>query len=142
MAGGLLLSCSDEDAEEVPIAPPPPVKSGHIDLGEVDYSEDEFSPWMSKADQQIAYEGLEEGYYFAHTEGRNNGGYHQYRHVHRKFPSDQYTEWGVFWGLTVDEFYKVDLKMQQEGFTRVSLQVFEDSAGKAYHQAVWLQPKE
>ena len=103
------------------------------------FSESEFSPWMSKADQQIAYDAREEGTYFAHTEGRCHGGLQQYRHVVKPLPAD--SQWGVYWGLSAAEFYQVDLKLQRDGYTRRSLQVFQDGTGAAYHQAVWMRKK-
>ena len=60
----------------------------------------------------------------------------------QKFDAVKYKEWGVFWGLTPEEFYQIDLKMQKAGYVREYLQVFEDATGKAYHQGVWLRPAE
>lgn len=102
--------------------------------------EGNFSDWMSKADQQLAYDGLKKGKYFSSLEGRSNGGFHQYRHVAKTFPVKESSEWGVFWGLSSDEFYQIDLKMQRQGFKRKSLQVFEDGSGQAFHQGVWVLP--
>ena len=100
-----------------------------------EFKEGDFSAWMSKADQQMAYDGRKEGTFFAYTEGRCEGGLQQFRHVLKPLPAD--TQWGVYWGLSASEFYKVDLKLQRDGFVRGNLQVFDDGTGAAYHQAVW-----
>lgn len=106
-----------------------------------DFKASDFSKWMSKADQQIAYENRDKNTYFAYTEGRSQGGFHQYRHVLRPLPTETHSEWAVYWGLSSEEFYAVDLKLQKAGFERVHLQVFEDGSGKAFSQAVWLKKK-
>ena len=116
------------------------MSSGYCSLSEP-FEDGEYSEWMSKADQQVAYEQRKEGMFFAYTEGRNNGGFHQYRHVMKKFTGTKYTEFAVFWGLSGDEFYQIDLNMQKKGFERANLQVFEDGTGEAFHQALWLLPK-
>lgn len=105
------------------------------------YADGDFSKWMSKADQQLAYEKRGEGKYFAYTEGRNNGGFLEYRHVVKPIPKEKIDEWGIFWGLDEDKFYEIDLKMQRSGFIRESVQVFHDNTGVAYHQAIWVKPK-
>ena len=102
--------------------------------------EEKFSPWMSKADQQIVYDGLAKGTYFAVVEGRCNGGFQQFRHVTESYPENEFTEWGVFWGLSPEEFYQIDLNMQRKGFVRKTLQVFEDGTGEAFHQGLWILP--
>lgn len=99
----------------------------------------EFSPWMSKADQQIAYGSLRKGTYFAYTEGRSEGGLQQYRHVIKSLKKDDSSKYAAYWGLSSNEFYQVDLKLQREGFTRSNLQVFEDGTGAAFHQALWVK---
>jgi hypothetical protein len=115
--------------------------SGFEEIKDTVFDDTEYSGWMSKADQQVAYDARAEGTYFAHIEGRSNGGFHQYRHVLKPFQADQYDEWAVYWGLTTDEFYQIDLKMLRSGSIRQNMQVFVDAEGKAYHQAVWLKPK-
>ena len=115
------------------------MSSGYSSLKEP-FKESELSEWMSKADQQVAYEERKEGMYFAYTEGRNNGGFHQYRHVMKKFTGENHREFAVFWGLSESEFYQIDLSMRKKGFERANLQVFEDGTGKAYHQVLWLLP--
>ena len=105
------------------------------------FDESEFSKWMSKADQQIAYERREKDTYFAYTEGRNQNGFQQFRHVVQPLPVESHSEWGVYWGLDTEEFYLVDLKLQRAGFKRYNLQVFEDSAGNSFHQATWLKKR-
>lgn len=105
------------------------------------YTESEFSQWMSKADQQIAYEKRDPKTYFAYTEGRSEAGFQQFRHVVRPLPVETHSEWGVYWGLSHEEFYLIDLKLQKAGFERENLQVFEDGTGNAFYQSVWLKKK-
>jgi len=105
------------------------------------FREDEFSPWMTKAEQQVIYENTPTGRYFAYTEGRNLGGLNQYRHVLRPTPQEKYSEWAVFWGLSADDFYQLELKMLRTGYARERLQVFVDGQGVAFHQAVWLKAR-
>lgn len=103
-----------------------------------EFADADFSGWMSKAEAQIHHEKPKNGDYFAVIEGRDNGGLNEYRYVQKPFPTDKYSQWAVFWGLSPDEFYRVDLKMLRSGFTRDHTQVFHDATGKSYHQAVWL----
>ncbi|MEP2774824.1 MAG: hypothetical protein ABJQ29_14695 [Luteolibacter sp.] len=131
-----LMSC-DQQTHAVVDTPP----SGFADLSGGKYDDKDFSEWMTKADQQMIYDKRAEGTYFAYTEGRSNGGLHQYRHVLKEIPKETTSEWGVYWGLDSKEFFQVDLKLQKSGFKRESLQVFEDGDGAAYHQAVWLKAK-
>ena len=105
-----------------------------------DYRDADFSAWMTKAEQQVIFENKPEGDYFAYTEGRNSAGLNQYRHVLRHVPQGKYSEWAAFWGLNAEDFYQLDLKMLRAGFVRSHLQVFVDTQGVAFHQAVWLQP--
>ena len=105
------------------------------------FKDSDFSEWMSKADQQIAYEKRDQKTYFAFTEGRSQGGFQQYRHVVQPLPMETHSEWAVFWGLSSEEFYSADLKLQKAGFERAHLQVFEDGSGIAFYQAVWLKKK-
>lgn len=139
LAGTLMVSCT-KNGGGAGAATNEVMSSGYSSLKDGEFSESDFSPWMSKADQQVVYDGRADGTYFAYVEGRNNGGFHQYRHVLQKFDASANKEWGVFWGLTTEEFYQIDLKMQKRGFTRAYLQVFEDATGKSYHQGVWLLP--
>ncbi|MBC8125551.1 MAG: hypothetical protein H8M99_00175 [Gloeobacteraceae cyanobacterium ES-bin-144] len=104
------------------------------------YADKDFSAWMTKAEQQIAYEKKPAGTYFACTEGRNFGGLNQYRHIQKPLPQEKYSEWAVFWGMNSDEFYTTELKLMRAGFVRDQLQVFIDSDGRAMHQVVWLKP--
>ena len=105
------------------------------------FRENEFSPWMTRAEQQIIYDNKPAGQYFADTEGRNNGGLNQYRHVLRPFPQNTCSDWAVYWGLSGEEFYQLDLKFLRAGYVRDHLQVFVDGQGQSFHQAVWLKPK-
>ena len=76
LLGGMLISCSDENASSGE-APKTMMNSGYSSLKGGEFSESDFSPWMSKADQQVVYDNREDGTYFAFVEGRNNGGFHQ-----------------------------------------------------------------
>ena len=134
----MLLSLSSSACNPKTEGSPPP---GYRDYGSGKYDEKDFSAWMSKAEQKAAYDAISPGSYFSYTEGRNNGGFNQYRQVKTTFPQDRFTEWAVFWGLTADEFYQLELKMLASGFVRQNLQVFTDSQGLALHQVVWLKPK-
>lgn len=134
---GLSVSCGEKTSPAS--SNESDMSSGYCSLTKP-FKESEFSEWMSKADQQVAYEQRKEGMYFAYTEGRNNGGFHQYRHVTKKFTGAKHSEFAVFWGLSEDEFYQIDLNMRKKGFERSNLQVFEDGTGKAYHQVLWLLP--
>ncbi len=139
LAAGLVCgSCNNKTRNEVPSAAAATFKSS----GATVYRDDEFSPWMTKAEQQVIYDNKPAGQYFADTEGRNLGGLNQYRHVLRPFPQDKFTEWAVYWGLNAEEFYQLDLKLLRAGYTREHLQVFVDRQGVAFHQAVWLKAKQ
>jgi hypothetical protein len=133
--GGFSFSC---DGGKVPSALP---SSGYSSEKAGHYSENEFSEWMSKADVQMAYEKRAEGTFFVYAEGRSNGGCHQYRYVSQPFPNEEFSEWASYWGMTPDEFYRIDVKMQRTGFKRANLQVFEDKAGNAYYQSLWMKPR-
>lgn len=131
------VSCqSSSDKEKTSEAP-----KGYKSFKSGAVSDSEYSQWMSKADLRIIHENNKQGDYFACIEGRNNGGMLEYRHVTRPFPSDKFAEWAVFWGLSSDEFYQIDLKMLRAGFKRENTQVFEDATGAAYHQVVWIKPQ-
>lgn len=117
----------------------PHVPSSYKEVKVGSFTEADFSPWMTKAEQQIAHETKTSDHFYLYVEGRNNGGLNQYRHVLRKFPIDDYKLWSVYWGLSAEEFYQVDLKMLRDGFTRANLQVFTDSEGRPIHQCVWLK---
>lgn len=106
----------------------------------VDYQNSDFSEWMTESDQQMAFDSKSNDSYFAYTEGRNNGGLNQYRFVLKPIPKERASEWAAFWGLTPDEFDKVDLQMLKNGFVRDNLQVFQGSDGISKQQAVWLKP--
>ena len=118
------------------------MNQGYSNIEADAFAADDFSPWMSKADLQLVFDALKQGDHFAYVEGRNNGGFHQYRHVTLAFTGPEHSEWGAFWGLTQEQFYKVDLKMLKSGYIRKHLQVFEDGAGYAHHQGLWLKPKD
>lgn len=126
----LLASCDKQ--------PPPPVSG--FKFTSADYQDGDFSQWMTESDQQMAFDAKDQGTYFAYTEGRNNGGLNQYRFVLKPIPKERASEWGAYWGLTPDEFDKVDLQMLKMGYIRDNLQVFEGSEGFSKHQAVWLKP--
>lgn len=131
----LTISCKPSAAPEKAEA------AGFKSIKDGSFAESDFSEWLSKANLQTVYEKRAPGTYFAFVEGRNNGGLQEYRHVTRPFTGDKYSEFAVFWGLSGDEFYQVDLKMLRGGFIRGNTQVFVDGTGKAFHQVVWLKPK-
>jgi hypothetical protein len=128
-----LSSCKKDEPAESPAA----TAFKEIKVGS--FTEADFSPWLTKAEQQLAHETKASDNFYLFVEGRNNGGLNQYRHVLRKFPVDDYKLWSVYWGLSAEEFYQVDLKMLRDGFTRANLQVFLDSEGRPIHQCVWLK---
>lgn len=132
-----LLVCSCK--KELPPTTTTTNTVGYKELKSGPYQETDFSAWMTKAEQQVTHENKPKDQYYAFVEGRNNGGLNQYRHVMRPFPADKYSTWSVYWGLSSDEFYQLELKMLRDGFTRDSLQVFTDPSGKALHQVVWLK---
>ena len=135
LAGFACASCGRETKAESD-----PGSKGFRSPSSLSFGESEFSPWMSKAQQQIAQDNKPATHYFAYTEGRNHGGLQEYRHVLKPFPKDKFAEWAVYWGLSSNEFYQLELKMLRAGFVRESLQVYTDSQGAAFHQVVWLRP--
>lgn len=131
------LAACDRPQSERSATPP----AGYKSSGATVFGTADFSAWMTKAEQQLAFDSKPAGQYFAYTEGRCEGGLHQYRHVLRPEPSDRYSEWAAFWGLDAEAFYQLELKMLRAGFVREHIQVFTDTAGVAWHQAVWLKPQ-
>ncbi len=133
--GGLSLSCGEQrDSSKAS-------GTGYSSEKEGRYADKEFSAWMSKADMQIAYDKRAEGTFFVYAKGRSNGGFHEYRYVSQAFPKEKFSEWASFWGMTPDEFYQMDVKMQRLGFQRTNVQVFEDKAGNAFYQSLWMKPR-
>lgn len=132
----LTASCDVEQGTEplVPETPKSYQSSGWT------WTEQDYTTWMSRAELQFLQESNTEGDYFAHVEGRNNGGRIEYRAVVRPFPADHYQQWAVFWGIEEPELFDWELRLLRAGFVRKSMQVFTDSAGVALHQIVWLQP--
>ena len=104
------------------------------------WSEEEYTQWMTRAELQFFQEQATAGQYFAHVEGRNNGGLCEYRAVRKSLPVEQYVEAAVFWGLDDKEFETRELCLLRTGFVRKSLQVFVNASGCALHQLVWLRP--
>lgn len=103
------------------------------------WKEDDFTPWMSRAELQVMQENHPEGQYFTYVEGRVNGGLAEYRAVSKAFESDLYSHWAVFWGLDENELFQQELKLLNAGFAKKERQVFLDSTGKALHQMVWIR---
>lgn len=134
MLGILSFSCDGKKPREA-VQP-----SGYSSEKDGIYAAKDFSAWMSKGDMQFAYEKRNQGTFFIYAEGRNHAGFHQYRYVSRPFPREKFSEWASFWGMTPEEFYQIDIKMQRAGFERSNLQVFEDSAGNAFYQSLWMKP--
>lgn len=135
VATGLVVSCKTDHGNQLLGE----TSESYQSYKSSDFAEKDFSPWMSKAEAQIQHEKPKKGDYFAVIEGRDNNGLSEYRFVQKSFPANEYSQWAVYWGLSPDEFYQVDLKMLHNGFTRSHTQVFRDATGKSYHQAVWLK---
>ncbi|HVJ46274.1 MAG TPA: LysM peptidoglycan-binding domain-containing protein [Luteolibacter sp.] len=104
------------------------------------WSDSDFTPWMSRAELQYRQENNPADQYFARVEGRDNGGMMEYRAVIKTFPSDQYDQWAVFWGIDEKELFDWELKLLKSGFAREEMQIFADAGGNVYHQIVWLKP--
>ncbi|MEN9974909.1 MAG: hypothetical protein RLZZ282_915 [Verrucomicrobiota bacterium] len=132
--GFLSFSCDGKKPAEVRTS------SGYSTENNGDYTTQDFSAWMSKGDMQFAYEKRKPGTFFIYVEGRNHGGFHQYRFVSRPFPKEKFSEWSSFWGMTSEAFYQLDIKMLRAGFERSNLQVFEDATGQAFYQSLWMKP--
>lgn len=104
------------------------------------YRSDEFSPWMSRAELEWLQQQTEQGSYFCHIQGRNHKGRNEYRAIIRPFPSDDYAEWAVFWGLTEAKLYDWETRLLKQGFQRQNMQIFADPTGTPLHQIIWLKP--
>lgn len=104
------------------------------------WAEQDFTPWMSRAELQLAQEQLPAGNYFAHVEGRSNGGRCEYRAIHQVFPAERYDQWAVFWGLREDELFDWELRLLKSGFVRQDMQIFANLRSEPIHQIVWLKP--
>lgn len=100
----------------------------------------DFTKWMSRAELQYLQDMTPSEQYFAYVEGRNNSGVAEFRAVKRDLPTDQYSQWAVFWGIDEAELFDWELRLLRTGFERKSMQVFFDSTGTAVHQIVWLRP--
>lgn len=108
---------------------------------ETTWGEEEFTPWMSRAELQMCQSNAPEDQYFAHVEGRDNHGRPEYRAVLKRFPEDQFDQWAVFWGIDEDELYDWELRLLKAGFFRSSMQAFRDAENKVNYQIVWLKKK-
>ena len=104
------------------------------------WAEEEYTQWMTRAELQFFQDQTAVGQYFAHVEGRINGGLCEYRAVRKPLPAGQYVEAAVFWGLSDQDFFDKELLLLRAGFVRKSMQVFIDASGGALHQLVWLRP--
>lgn len=100
-----------------------------------------FTPWMTRAGLQYFQNTSPSDQYFAHVEGRNNGGHLEYRAVVMPFTGDDYVQWAVFWGIDEGELFKCEMNLLSNGFVSQDTQIFADETGKAIHQIVWLKPK-
>jgi LysM domain len=105
-----------------------------------DWSESDYSGWMTRAELQHLQDLSPPERYFAYVEGRNNGGVAEFRAVTRDLATAEFTQWAVFWGIDEQELFDWELRLLRSGFVRKSMQVFLDSTGKAVHQVVWLRP--
>lgn len=108
--------------------------------GEAKPEEERFSPWMTKAQLQVALENVPAGTYYAYVEGRENGGCNQYRAATATFPAGEWGRWAVFWGLSERELYDTEIRLLRDGYVRRQLQVFSCMGREAVYQGVWLQP--
>jgi hypothetical protein len=95
---------------------------------------------MSRAELQHLQETNSADQYFARVEGRNQEGRMEYRAQVMEFPSEQYDQWAVFWGISEAELFDWELRLLKSGFIRDNMQVCADSSGKVCHQIVWLKP--
>lgn len=105
-----------------------------------DWSESDYSGWMTRAELQHLQDASPPERYFAYVEGRNNGGVAEFRAVTRDLATAEFTQWAVFWGIDEQELFDWELRLLRSGFVRKSMQVFFDSTGRAVHQVVWLRP--
>ncbi|MEI6655873.1 MAG: LysM peptidoglycan-binding domain-containing protein [Verrucomicrobiota bacterium] len=104
------------------------------------WAEEEYTQWMTRAELQYFHDQTPSGQYFAHIEGRNNGGLNEYRSVRKPLLTEQYAKSAAFWGLTDKELYDCELRLLRSGFVRKSMQAFVDASGTALYQLVWLKP--
>jgi hypothetical protein len=104
------------------------------------WPEEEYTQWMTRAELQYFQEKISADQYFAHVEGRNNGGLNEYRAVRKALPADQHAKGAVYWGISDKELFDNELRLLRTGFVRKSMQVFVDASGNAMHQCVWLKP--
>ncbi len=132
----LAVSC---DRDRGSVAHVPAAPASYSTPGKA-WEEPQFTVWMSRAELQFMQEGNPADRYFARVEGRNNGGRMEYRAVVQPFPSDEYEQWAVFWGISETELFDWELRLLKAGFTRDNMQVCGSPDGKTFHQIVWLKP--
>jgi nucleoid-associated protein YgaU len=138
----LATSCREQPARSTEGAPATAAKpaAGYCLPASTAWAEDDFTQWMTRA-ELLHFQGqTPSDQYFAHIEGRNNGGLNEYRAVRKPMPSEQYAESAVFWSLDEKELFDRELRLLRTGFVRKSMQVFVDASGTALHQIVWLKP--
>ncbi|MCX6874061.1 MAG: LysM peptidoglycan-binding domain-containing protein [Verrucomicrobia bacterium] len=138
----LVTSCNERQprsAEAGPTTARTPT-AGYCLPASTAWAEDDFTQWMTRAELQHFQAQTPPDQYFAHVEGRNNGGLSEYRAVRKPLPSDQYVKSAVCWGLGDKELFDTELRLLRTGFVRKSMQVFVDASGTALHQLVWLKP--
>lgn len=136
-----LLHTSCEQKKSTSTTPSPQEGGGfQAFLGTTPKDED-FTPWMSRAELQYAHENSPAGTCFSFVQGRDNNGFRQYRAVRAPFLSTEWDLWAVYWGLSEQEMFEAEIKLLRNGFIRSQLQVFTDSGGAAVHQGVWLRAR-
>jgi hypothetical protein len=135
-------SCNKQAARTTDAAPATAAMptTGYCLPASTAWATDDFTQWMTRAELQNFQAQAPKDQFFAHVEGRNNGGLNEYRAVRKLLPTEQYSEAAVFWSLDDKDLYQTELRLLRAGFVRKSMQVFIDASGTALHQLVWLKP--
>jgi LysM repeat protein len=128
----LLTCCNKQQTTQIQEKP----ATGYTTPG-TDYTDAEYTTWMSRAELQYLQEHNPPGQYFAHVQGRNNEGRLEYRAIISPFDSHRLDQWAVFWGIDETELFDWELRLLRTGFTRQNMQAFQDPSGKALYQIVW-----
>ena len=97
----LFVSC-EKQAEPAAVKPDSSV-TGFVSP-EPQWSDADYTEWMSRAELQYTQDLSPSEQYFAFVEGRNNNGVAEFRAVKRDLPTEQYSQWAVFWGIDQKSF--------------------------------------
>lgn len=138
-AASLLLGGCGDKATNQPAEPATSAEALLEVAGEV-FRDVDFSPWMSLAELAQFQSQTVDGQYFAHIQGRCRQGFNEYRALVRPFPSDEYGEASVHWGLNEEAANQIEADLLRRGFKRHSLQLFRNASGDIRYQMVWLKP--